>query len=245
MGQTRLLQDLRLPLQLLMATVGLILLITCSNIANLLLARASTRQREIAVRIASGAGRMRLVRQLLTESLLLSGLGGTAGLALARVLSGLLAGFAPPDDFRQVTLDSRLDLRVLGFAVGLSLLTGIVFGLAPALIASRPDLVPALKDEMALPGKRRRRLNLRKVLVMAQVALSLVVLVGAGLCIRSLRNLQSIDTGFETSKVLTMSVDVGLSGYSNDRGMQFYSRLADRVRALRGVEAVSVAALVR
>ena len=142
-GHTNLLRDLRFPLQMLMATVGLILLIACANVANLLLARAGTRQKEIAIRLAAGAGRMRLIRQLLTESVLLSTLGGGAGLALAASISGLMVRFTPPNNSLLVAdARQRLDLRVLGFTLAISLVTGVLFGLAPALIASRPDLVP-------------------------------------------------------------------------------------------------------
>jgi predicted permease len=243
-GNNSLLRDLRFPLQMLMATVGLILLITCANVANLLLARAGARQKEIAVRLATGAGRLRLVRQLLTESLLLAGLGGLAGLALAAGLGGVLASFTPPNNFSTVTLDNKLDWRVLGFTFGLSLLTGVLFGLAPALVTSRPNLVSALKDESALFGAGVRRLSPRNLLVVGQVALSLIVLVGAGLCVRSLRNLQSIEAGFDPSRVLVLSADVSLSGYNNERGLNFYSLLTERIRTLPGVEAVSVAALV-
>jgi putative ABC transport system permease protein len=242
-GHTNLLRDLRLPLQMLMATVGLILLIACANVANLLLARARTRQKEIAVRLAVGAGRARLIRQLLTESMLLATLGGGAGLALAASISGLMVSFTPPNNnsFSTLTLDNRLDWRVLGFTLVISLLTGILFGLAPALSASRPDLVSALKDESTLLGNRVRRLSLRNLLVVAQVALSLIVLVDAGLCIRSLRNLHAIDTGFDPAKVLVMSVDVSLNGYNAERGRRFYSELLERIQRLRGVEAVSLA----
>ncbi|MBI2688555.1 MAG: ABC transporter permease [Acidobacteria bacterium] len=242
-GHTNLLRDIRFPLQMLMATVGLILLIACANVANLLLARAGTRQKEIAIRLATGARRMRLIRQLLTESVLLSTLGAAAGLVLTVSISGLMVSFTPPNNnaFSSLTLDNRLDLRVLGFALAISLLTGILFGLAPALSASRPDLVPALKDEATVLGKRVRRLNLRNFLVVGQVALSVIVLVGASLCVRSLRNLQTIDTGFDPAKVLVMSVDVGMSGYNEERGRRFYSELLERVQRLRGVEAASLA----
>lgn len=240
-GHTNLLQDIRFPLQMLMATVGMILLIACANVANLLLARAGARRKEIAVRLAIGAGRGRLIRQLLTESMLLATLGGAAGLALAASISGLIVSFTPPNTFANLTLDNRLDWRVLSFTLVISLLTGILFGLAPALSASRPDLVSALKDESTLLGHRSRRLSLRNLLVVGQVALSLMVLVGAGLCVRSLQNLQAIDTGFDPAKVLVMSVDVSLSGYSKERGLQFYSDLLERVARLRGVEAVSLA----
>jgi macrolide transport system ATP-binding/permease protein len=242
-GHTNLLRDIRFPLQMLMATVGLILVIACANVASLLLARARTRQKEIAVRLATGAGRMRLIRQLLTESLLLSTLGGAAGLALAASISNVIVGFTPPNNnaFSSLTLDNQLDLRVLAFTLAISVLTGILFGLAPALVASRPDLVSALRDEATVFGKKLRHLNLRNLLVVGQVAVSVIVLVGAGLCVRSLRNLSAIDTGFDPTKVLVMSVDVGLSGYNRERGLQFYSELLERVQRLSGVEAVSLA----
>ncbi|MPY88819.1 MAG: FtsX-like permease family protein [Luteitalea sp.] len=242
-GHTNLLRDLRFPLQMLMATVGLILLIACANVANLLLARAGARQKEIAIRLATGAGRMRLIRQLLSESVLLSMLGGAAGLALAVSISGLMVSFTPPNNnaFSSLTLDNRLDVRVLGFTLAISMVTGILFGLAPALIASRPDLVSALRDEATVFGKKVRHMNLRNLLVVGQVAVSVIVLVGAGLCVRSLRNLNAIDAGFDPSKVLVMSVDVSLSGYNRERGLQFYSDLLERVQRLPGVEAVSLA----
>jgi predicted permease len=241
-GHTYLLRDLRFPLQMLMATVGLILVIASANVANLLLARAGARQKEIAVRLAIGAGRARLIRQLLTESALLSTLGGVGGLALAASISGLVISYTPPNAFSALTLDNRLDWRVLGFTLAISLLTGILFGLAPALSASRSDLVSTLKDETSLLGKRVRRLSLRNLLVVAQVALSVIVLVGAGLCVRSLQKLLAVDAGFDPSKILVMSADVSLSGYDNERGLRFFSDLLERVKLLRGVEAVSVAA---
>jgi macrolide transport system ATP-binding/permease protein len=243
-GDTYLLRDLRFPLQMLMATVGLILLIACANVANLLLARAGARHKEIAVRLAVGAGRARLIRQLLTESMLLSTLGGIAGLALAASISGLVISYTPPNTFSTLTLDNQLDLRVLGFTLAISLLTGILFGLVPALSASRLDIISALKDESMLLGKSVRRLSLRNLLVAGQVALSLIVLVGASLCVRSLQKLQAIDAGFDPARVLVMSADVSLSGYNNERGLRFYSELLERIKILRGVEAVSLGALV-
>ena len=242
-GHTNLLRDIRLPLWMLMATVGLILLIACANVANLLLVRAIARQREIAIRLATGAGRMRLIRQLLAESLLLSALGGAAGLALAASIGGLILGFTPPNNyaFSSLTFANRLDIRVLGYTFAISVVTGLLFGLAPALIASRPDLLSALRDQAPLFGKKARRLNLRNFLAVGQVAVTVIVLVGAGLCVKSLRNLYAIETGFDSTKVLVMSVDVGLSGYSRERGLQFYSDLLERVERLPGVEAVSLA----
>ena len=242
-GHTNLVRDLRFPLQMLMAIVALVLLIACANVANLLLARAGTRQKEIAIRLATGAGRTRLIRQLLTESVLLSTLGGAAGLAMAASISGLMVSFTPPNNAfsTPLMLDNRLDMRVLGFTLAISMVTSILFGLAPALVASRPDLVSALRDEATVFGKKVRHLNLRNLLVVGQVAVSVIVLVGAGLCVRSLRNLYAIDTGFDPAKVLVMSVDVSSSGYSRERGLQFYSELLERARRLPGVEAVSLA----
>lgn len=242
-GHTTLLRDIRFPLQMLMATVGMILLIACANVANLLLARASARQKEIAIRLATGAGRVRLVRQLLTESALLSTLGGGAGLALAASISGLIVRFTPPNNnaFSTLTLDSRLDWRMLGFTLAISLATGMLFGLAPALSASRPDLVPALKDEATRSDRKVRRLNFRNLLVVGQVALSVIVLVGAALCVRSLRNWHATDIGFDAANVLVVSADVSLSGYDAERGRQFYSELVERVQRLPGVEAASLA----
>jgi len=244
-GETEGLSDLSTPLALLMSAVGLVLLIACANVANLLLARAAGRRKEIAVRLAVGASRWRLVRQLLTESLLLSALGGALGLLLAVWLADWLTTFSPPDsNLAEARLLTQLDWRVLGFAALLSLLTGVFFGLAPAIQSSKPDLIPALKDEMASAGSDRRWLTLRNLLVATQVALSCIVLVGAGLCVRSLRNLVAIDAGFEPSKVVVMSVDLALNGYTEERGRQFYSELLERTKALPGVEAASLARIV-
>jgi len=243
-GHTDRVQDLSLPLKLLMGVVGFVLLIACANVANLLLARASARRREIAVRLAVGASRWRIVRQLLTESAILAALGGGAGLLIAVWLSNLLVGFQQQTNFVPRSFDSSLDGRALGFTLGVSLLTGIIFGLAPALVASKPDFVAALKEDTPGRGGRMRRLSLRNLLVVAQVALSLVVLIGAGLCLKSLRALQAIDPGFEPAKVLTASFDLSQNGYDEARGRQFISQLSERVAALPGVEAVSLANIV-
>jgi putative ABC transport system permease protein len=231
----------------LMGVVGFVLLIACANVANLLLARASARRREIAVRLAIGASRSRLVRQLLTESAILAALGGGAALLVAHWLAGLLLGFQQQTSYVPLSFDGRLanlDGRALGFTLGLSLLTGIVFGLAPALEASKPDFVAALKEDIPKLGVGARRLSLRNLLVVAQAALSLVVLIGAGLCVKSLRALQAIDPGFEPAKVLTASFDLSLNGYDEARGRQFLAQLSERVAALPGVEAVSFARVV-
>jgi predicted permease len=243
-GETQMLSDLSFPLKLLMGVVGLVLLIACANVANLLLGRAAARQKEIAVRLAVGASRWRLIRQLLTESLLLALAGGAGGLMLALWLMDLLMAYAPPGDEGRLALDARLDLRVLGFTLLLSLLTSLLFGLAPALNASKPDLVPMLKNESGAGGARPRRFGLKNILVVAQVALSLVVLICAGLCLKSVRNLNAVDTGFDATKVLVMSFDLGMGGYDEARGRAFYSQLTERVAALPSVESLSLASVV-
>ncbi len=243
-GHTDRVKDLSLPLKLMMGVVGFVLLIACANVANLLLARASARRKEIAVRLAVGAGRLRIVRQLLTEGAILAALGGGAGLLLAYWFTGLLMGFQQQTNYVPRSFDGRLDGRALVFTLGLSLLTGIIFGLAPALEASKPDQVAALKADTPGMGGRGRRLNLRNLLVVAQVALSLVVLIGAGLCLKSLRALQVVDPGFEPAKVVTASFDLSQNGYNEARGRQFISQLSERVAALPGVEATSFARIV-
>jgi len=244
-GHTYLLRKLSFPLKLLMGMVALVLLIACANVANLLLVRAAARRKEMAIRMAIGAGRGRLVRQLLTESLLLAGLGGGVGLWLAGPIGQLLASFTPPVGRGYATplsLAGGLDARVLVFTCCLSLLAGIVFGLAPAFGAARTGLVTALKDG-ANDEANQRRLSPRKLLVVAQVALSFVVLIGAGLCVRSLQRLQAIDAGFDPAKVLVLSLDLGPSGYDEARGRLFYQQLVERVTALPGVESASLAQL--
>jgi len=240
-GFTGRVSDLTLPLQLLMGAVGFVLLIACANVANLLLARGAARRKELAIRLAIGASRLRVVRQLLTESLIMTALGGGAGLFVAVWLTRLLLGFQEQTNSVPRTLDGSLDGRVLVFTLGLSLLTGVLFGLAPALAVSKPYFGAALKESAPLLGTGRRWLGLRNLLVVTQVALSLVVLIGAGLCVQSLRRLQAIDPGLEPAKVLTASFDLSLSGYNEARGRQFFAQLSERVAKLPGVEAVSLA----
>jgi predicted permease len=242
-GATGDISELRTPLKLLMATVALVLLIACVNVANLSLARAQTRGREMAVRLAVGASRYRLIRQLLTESLLLSLLGGLLGLFIAVWLTDVLAAYSPPTGgSTPPLLDARLDWRVLAFAATLSLATGLLFGLVPAWRSSKPNLTIALKEESGAAGAGRIRG--RGALISAQIALSLVVLVCAGLCVRSLLALQRIDAGFETAKVLVMGLDLSLNGYKEEQGRQFYANLLERASALPGVEAASLARIV-
>jgi macrolide transport system ATP-binding/permease protein len=225
----------------LMAAVALVLLIACVNLANLLLARASSRRKEIAIRLAMGAGRWRVVRQLLTESLLLSLAGGALGLLLAAWILDLVAAYRPPIEI-PVWIDVAIDSRVMVFTLAASVLTSLLFGLAPALQAARADLVPALKDAGALTGRTRTRL--RSALVVAQVMLSLVVLVAAGLVVRALGRLQTVSPGFEVERGLVASFDLGLQGYDSARGRDFERRLVERVRAIPGVRAASLTDLM-
>jgi len=218
-----------------------VLLIACANVANLLLARAAVRRKEIAIRLALGASRFRLVRQLLTESVMLSLLGALAGLLLAFWLDQLLMAFKPPlPESWGFKVDLRLDAPVLGFTLLLSLLVSLLFGLAPALQASKPDVVPALKDETGAESRRARRFNLRDALVVTQVAVSLVLLISTGLFIRSLRHTQMIDPGFQTENRLALSFNLAKQGYDESKGREFSRRLVERVSALPGVQSATL-----
>jgi predicted permease len=229
----------------LMIVVGIVLLIACANIANLLLSRASRRRREVAIRLALGAKRSRLVRQLLTESLMLSILGGIAGMAVASwTLSAIVTADLPlpfPVDPAAVSLDPL----VLAFTATLAIVTGILFGLAPALQASKPDVVPVLKNELipSATGQRGLRsfFSLRQVLVVAQVALSLIALIAAGLFLRELRHSQNINTGFETRGVLVMNFNLLREGYTPERGTVFYDQIVERASGLPGVQGAAIA----
>jgi macrolide transport system ATP-binding/permease protein len=229
---------------LLLGVVGLVLLIACANVANLLLARAASRRKEISIRLALGASRGRLIRQLLAESVLLALAGGACGLLLAFWLVGVMRAYSPPANFFPVAFDFSLDRSVLGFTLLLSVLTGLVFGIAPALQASKPDLVAALKDEAALvggaTGRGARRFTLGNLLVVAQVALSLVLLVSAGLFLRSLQRAQSINPGFDAEHVLTMPLNVNLLRYTKAQGQEFYRQVLERVAALPGVQSATL-----
>jgi putative ABC transport system permease protein len=221
----------------LMGVVGLVLLLACTNLASLLLARATERRKEIAIRLAIGAGRARVLRQLLTESVLLALLGSALGLALAYGAAELAARFKPPVNFA-LTIDLQIDWRVLVFTLALSLVTGALFGLLPALQATRPDLLPALKNESTIGGYRRSRL--RNMLVVAQVALSLVLLLCAGLVLRGLQRAQQINPGFNPRQAVEVSFDPGLQGYDSERGREFQRQALDRVRSLPGVQATAL-----
>lgn len=222
---------------ILMGAVALVLFIACINIAGLLLARATDRRREIAIRLAMGAGRSRLVRQLLTESILLSVTGGAIGLGLAVWIINLLLAFRPPLDFPLV-MEVSVNWRVMLFALAISVFTGAVFGLAPALQSTRPALVSALKDTAAQSGYHRTRF--RNGLVVAQLALSLVLLIAAGLVAKALQRLQTMNPGFEISNTLSMSFDLGLQGYEKEKGQQFYREVVHRIQSLPGVRSASL-----
>jgi predicted permease len=225
-----------------MAIVGLILLIACANVANLMLARAASRRKEIGIRLALGASRRRLIRQLLTESMLLSIAGGALGLLLALWVTRLMEGFIPVLEYNVIGNFFALDTRALVFTLVISLGTGIVFGLAPALQSSNPDVVPVLKgDPEAARRGKRKAFGLRNVLVVAQVALSLVVLVCGGLFIKSFRKAQTMDPGFNNANGLVLSLSPTLVGYENEPARQFYKQVIERVSHVPGIEAVAFA----
>jgi len=227
--------DIRKPLLILLGAVGFVLLIACANVANLLLARASARRKEIAVRAGLGAGRWRIARQLLTESLLLSLIGGGLGLLLAWWGTKALMALSPPGlmDLRGVSVS----LPVLGFTFALTLLTGIVFGLVPALEATRFDLNDSLKEGGKNIGGGSRTQRLRSLFVVTQVALALVLLVGAGLFMKSLSRLRSVDPGFNSKNLLTMKISLPERKYDTDpKVLDFFSRAVEQVRAIPGVE---------
>jgi predicted permease len=234
-GATRVLGPVLLVLW---GVVALVLLIACANVANLLLARATLRRREVGVRLAMGASRGRIVRQLLTESALLALLGGGAGVLLAVWGAGALRAFVPPTDF-PIALMPALDGRALAFALGLSLLTVIAFGLAPALQASRSAVGGPLREEQrSVVGGTGGRL--RGALVGGQLALSVLLLVSAGLLVRSLRHAQTMDPGFDPQGVLLASVDLFGGGYDADTGRRFLASACDSLRTLPGVDSVSL-----
>ena len=225
-------------LYLLLGVVGLVLLIACANVANLLLSRAASRQKEIGLRAALGASRLRLIRQLLTESILLSFIGGGFGVIFALWIKDGL--FAVTDWGGQVmrAFEPRLDWRVLGFTLALSLLTGIVFGLAPAWRGTKLDLTPSLK-ESGRTSSAVHRSWLSRGLVVAQVALSLLLLVGAGLFVRTLINLQRVEVGFNAQNLLLFDASPGLIGYKDEPLRQVYARLSERIETVPGVQAVT------
>jgi macrolide transport system ATP-binding/permease protein len=224
---------------LLMSVVGLVLLVACSNIANLLLVRAASLRKEVAIRLAIGARRSRLISQLLTESTLLGIAGGIAGLLVAVWTARFIVSFKPPLPI-PVAIDLSLDWRVLAFTAGLSVITGVLFGLAPALRASRPDLVPTLKDETHSLAVKNRWLSMRNLLVVSQVAVSLLLLVGAGLFVRSLINSQSVDPGFDTEHTAMATFNLEAAYDSDVEAEEFLNRLVQTLETHPGVQSVGL-----
>ncbi|MFL6215597.1 MAG: ABC transporter permease [Blastocatellia bacterium] len=237
-GEQNTRQSYASSLYLLLGVVGLVLLVACANIANLLLARATARQKEIAVRLALGASRWRLVRQLLTESVLLAVIAGAVGILLAMWIKDSLLAVSDWGYSEMSSLAPALNLRVLGFTMLLSLVTGVLFGLAPAWRSTRVDLTPSLK-ESGRSSSAAARSWLSKSLIVAQVAVSLLLLVGAGLLLRTLVNLQKIEAGFNQQNLLLFSVDPGLIGYKDERLATLYKNLSEHIEAVPGVRDVT------
>jgi predicted permease len=239
-GRSPIRQQLSQPLWLLLGIVGGVLLIACANVASLLIARATARQKEIAVRLALGASRGRIVGQLLVESVLLAAVGGVLGLVIAAWTTRFLLGFLPVTDTPHV-ISGAIDNRVLLFNFALSLATGLVFGLVPALRSTKPNLAPTLKDQVGAVVGGGGGVRLRKGLVVAQVMVSVLLLISAGLFIRSLRNLRTLDLGLNTSNLIAFNLAPTLSGYTPLRTKQFDKQVLDRVSALPGVTGMAFA----
>ncbi len=238
-GRSQLRREFSNPLLVLMATVMLVLLIACANVANLLIARATFRQKEIAVRLALGSSRLRIIRQLLVESILLSLAGGALGLGLALGADRVLLQFLPPTA-APLAISATPDWRILAFTMAVSLLTGILFGLVPALQSTRSDVAGTLKENAgAVVGGASAAV--RKVLVTGQIALSLLLLIAASLFIRSLQNLKNVDPGFHTDNLLSFKVDAPQNGYKVDRAKTFYRTLSDSLNNMPGVDSAGVA----
>jgi predicted permease len=241
-GRSFVRQQLRAPLWVLMAITGTVLLIACANLANLLLARAAGREKEVAVRLAVGASRWRIVKQLLTESLLLAAMGGATGIAIAFLADKILLAAFVPSDSASLKISTTPDLRVLLFTLGLTVATGLLFGLFPALRTTRPDFAPTLKDQAgAVLGGGN--VKLRKALVASQVTLSLLLLIGAGLFLKSLSNLRNLGPGFPVERLIGVNLNPVLIGYTPERTKLFYQQLTENLRALPGVESVGLAAI--
>ena len=217
-----------------MAMVGLVLLIACANVANLFLTRASGRRKEIAIRLAIGAGRGAIMRQVIVESLLVSVAGGLVGLPIAQWTTELLLRSLPADAMGG-WLSAGLDLRLLGFSLAVSVGAGLIFGLVPAVHSAASDVAPTLKDQTANSTSSAGQANFRRAFMVAPAALSLLLLVGAGLFARSLFNLMTDDPGFRAARLLKFSVDPSLNGYDAQRGGAFYRDLQLRLAAMSGV----------
>jgi predicted permease len=235
------------PLYVLMLAVGIILMIACANVAGLMLARSAARRKEMAVRLALGAGRTRIMRQLLTESVMLSVIGGVLGIFFAYWGAHAIVSFVSSNQTRALGFAAGVDMRVLGFTVAVSLLTGILFGIAPAFRSARVDLTPTLKEGFGVSPSIAhvggRWISAGNALVVAQVALAIVVLVGAGLLVRTLENLRSIDVGFDSHNVVIFNIDPTLAGYKDTQIDSFYRDLQGRLSETPGVKSVSYSSL--
>jgi len=236
-GQSSMHREARTPLTLLLSVTGIVLLIACANIANLLLARAAGRATEMAVRLSIGASRRHLLAQLLTESCVLAGMGGVAGLVVARWTLAMIGSLLPPDVTRSLSLE--LSSSMLLFAAGLSLGTGLLFGLFPALHSTRPDLVTTLKAQAGQPSGARAAARFRTVLVTSQIALSMALLISAGLSVRSLMKVSRVDLGLKIDNVVTFGVSPELSGYDSARSRAFFIRAEEALATIPGVTGVA------
>lgn len=241
-GRSFLRQGFTTPLYVLMAITGLVLLIACANVANLLIARATARQKEIAVRLALGASRRQIISQLMMENLVLSMAAAVVGVVLGYWIDRFLLNFLPGET-SQLTITADLDIRVLGFSVAVAFVTAFIFGLVPALQATRPQLSETLKSEAGsvLGGHGHNRF--RKALVVAQVSLSLLLLIASSLFVRSLANLHKLDPGFRIDRLITFSVDPALNGYSDERTQIFYRNMLEKLQSSPGVESAAHASI--
>ncbi|TMH62575.1 MAG: ABC transporter permease, partial [Betaproteobacteria bacterium] len=237
-GQSSVPDEAKTPLRLLLGVTAFVLLIACANIANLLLARSAARAGEMAIRLSIGASRARLIGQLLTESLLLAVLGGIAGMVVAHWTLVLVTSLLPPEV--QHTLTFSISGTVIAFAIGLTFLTGLLFGLFPALHSTRPDLVSTLKNQAGQPSGAKGAARFRLALATSQIALSMMLLASSGFFVKSLLNVSRIDLGIKVDHVATFGLSPNLNGYSFDRARVFFQRLEDELRAARGVTAVTV-----
>jgi putative ABC transport system permease protein len=241
-GRSELRNQFTTPILVLMGMVGVVLLIACANVANLLLARGAARQKEVAIRLALGATRAAIVRQRLVESLVLSAAGAVLGLAIAWWTGSLLLTMLPNDGAMQ-TVSAAPDARVTGFAIAAALLTAILFGLAPALSSTRPALTSTLKDEAGSVVGGTGHARFRKALVVAQVGLSVLLLAGAALFARSLYNLKTLNPGFEPDQLLGFSIDPSLNGYSRERSIQLFQQMQEQLARLPDVRAATASVI--
>ena len=236
-------QQLTTPLWVLMATTGFVLLIACANIANLLLARATGRQKEIAVRLAMGASRTRIISQLMVETMVLSLMGAIIGLAIAFWADRALMAAYIPSDSGGLRISTLPDLRILLFTFGITLITAVAFGLVPALQTTKPDVGKTLKDQAGAVVGGSSQAGLKKALVVAQVALSLLLLIGAGLFLRTLQNLSDLGPGFPVERLVGFDVNPSLLGYRTEQNKALYRRLTDSLGAIPGVQSVGLASM--